>query len=174
MKTRLKLGKRVLGWATGSWLLLLACGGSYTRGGADEDTGGATSAGTTTKPNGGGTSSRGGTSSSSHAGSQASAGTPTGVAGSTTMMPTPSRDPQPCYNDTDCPNSGCGGEVCNWTKTHPQPVGDKAFVCDPAGLAPKGRDGWCTTDVNCKCRGLGATCITPYCSFTKPSDAPGR
>lgn len=166
MKTRWPLGKRALGWVGGSWLLLLACGGAYTRGGTDENLGGSASGGTASKPN------NGGTTSSSHAGTQASAGSGPGAAGTTTMPTTPSRDPAPCFNDTDCPNAGCGGEVCNWTKTHPNPVGEKAFVCDPAGLAPKGADGWCTTDVNCKCRGLGATCILPYCSFTKPSDAP--
>jgi hypothetical protein len=161
-------------WVSGSWLLLLACGGAYTRGGTDEDAGGTGSGGTANKPNSGGTTSRGGASSSSRAGSQASAGTAPGIAGGTAVPPTPNRDPQPCFNDTDCPNSACGGEVCNWTKAHPNPIGDKVFVCDPAGLQVKGRDGWCTSDANCKCRGLGASCIAPYCSFTKPTEAPGR
>jgi hypothetical protein len=154
-----KLGKRALGWATGSGLLLLACGGAYTGGGTDENLGGSSSGGSASKPTSGGTSS------SSRAGSQASAGTATGVAGGT-MMPMPTPAPQPCFNDTDCPNSSCGGEVCNWTKAHPQPVGDKVFVCDPAGLQPAGRDGWCTRDENCKCIAQGARCIAPYCSFT--------
>lgn len=168
VKMALQLGKRALSWATGGCLLLLACGGAYRRGGTDENTGGTAAGGTANEPATGGTSSNG------RAGGQASAGSPTSVAGSATMMPTPTRDPEPCYNDTDCPNASCGGEVCNWTKSHPRPVGDKFFVCDPAGIQPKGKDGWCTTDENCKCLGLGARCIAPYCSFTKPSDAPGR
>lgn len=152
----------------GSWLVLLACGGAYTRGGTDENLGGAGSGGSASKPSNGGRSSSG------------SAGAAKGIAGSATMTPTPTPtptpnpDPAPCFNDTDCPNSSCGGQVCNWAKIHPNPVGDKTFVCDPPGLAPKGADGWCTTDGNCKCHALGAQCFTPYCSFTKPSDAPGR
>jgi hypothetical protein len=88
-------------------------------------------------------------------------------------MPTPTSDPAPCFNDTDCPVSSCGGEVCNWTKIHPQPSGDKAYVCNPAGTDAKGQDGWCTTDANCKCLGRGARCIGVRCSFTKAADAPG-
>ena len=155
------MGRRALGWATGSWLLLLACGGVYKREGTDENLGGSASAGSASKPSGG-------TSSSGHAGNQARAGTGTGVAGSATMTPLPSQEPAPCFNDTDCPIAGCGGQVCNWNKTHPRPVGDKAFVCEQAGLQPPGFDGWCTTDENCKCRGLGASCVGVYCSFTKP------
>lgn len=78
----------------------------------------------------------------------------------------------PCFNDTDCPNAACGGEVCNWNKLAANPVGDKAYVCQPAGIGPKGADGWCTTDVNCKCRPQGAKCVTVYCSFTQSADAP--
>jgi hypothetical protein len=81
--------------------------------------------------------------------------------------------PSGCFNDTDCPNQECGGEVCNWNLISPNPGVDKPYVCNPAGSQPKGQDGWCTTDENCKCFGLGARCIAPYCSFTKLSDAPG-
>ncbi len=77
-----------------------------------------------------------------------------------------------CYNDTDCPGAECGGEVCNWNKHHATPVGDKAYVCNPAGSSPKGVDGWCTSVDNCKCKAQGAMCGTVYCSFTKASDAP--
>jgi len=82
--------------------------------------------------------------------------------------------PASCFNDTDCPNQACGGEVCNWNLISPNPSDpNKPYVCNPAGSAPKGTDGWCTTDENCKCLGQGAKCIAPYCSFTKASDAPG-
>jgi hypothetical protein len=74
---------------------------------------------------------------------------------------------EPCLNDTDCPGSACGGEVCNWSKLAANPSGDKTFYCQPAGLAPPGADGWCTTDANCKCRAQGAKCISVYCSFTQ-------
>lgn len=82
---------------------------------------------------------------------------------------------EPCFNDTDCPNPACGGDVCNWNKSSPNPVGDKVFYCQPAGMSPKGSDGWCTAasgDVHCKCAGVGAKCLGTYCSFTKASDAP--
>lgn len=82
---------------------------------------------------------------------------------------------EPCYNDDDCPGGGaeCGGDVCNWNKVHPAPVGDKGFTCNPAGTDPKGQDGWCTTTDDCKCKAQGANCNkAPYCSFTKASDAP--
>lgn len=78
----------------------------------------------------------------------------------------------PCFNDTDCRNSACGGEVCNWNELATNPVGEKTFVCRPAGLAPQGADGWCTTDENCKCRAQGAKCIAPYCSFTQSNTNP--
>jgi MYXO-CTERM domain-containing protein len=80
-----------------------------------------------------------------------------------------------CFNDDDCPGGGavCGGDVCNWTKPHPMATGDKPYTCNPAGTDPKGRDGWCTDDSDCKCKAEGATCkVPPYCTFTKPSDAP--
>lgn len=73
-----------------------------------------------------------------------------------------------CINDIDCPGADCGGEVCNWKK----PQGDE-FTCNPAGSqTPTGKDGWCTTTDDCKCKGLGAKCVAPYCTFTKPSEAP--
>lgn len=72
---------------------------------------------------------------------------------------------QSCFNDDDCPEPACGGQVCNWNKN--------PFVCNAAGTDPKGMDGWCTTDDDCKCKALGAVCDAPYCTFTKASDAPG-
>ena len=71
-----------------------------------------------------------------------------------------------CLNDVDCPNSACGGEVCDF-------YSDPTLTCKPAGTQPKGMDGWCSSDSDCKCAALGATCtISSSCSFTKPSDAP--
>jgi len=64
-----------------------------------------------------------------------------------------------CVNDIDCPDPACGGQVCDYTK---------GLTCQPAGGAPKGSDGWCTTDSDCKCLGMGATCVGVYCSFTTP------
>lgn len=64
-----------------------------------------------------------------------------------------------CVNDIDCPNPACGGEVCDWTKQ---------LTCQPAGGAEAGKDGWCTTDSDCKCMGMGAVCHAPYCTFTLP------
>jgi MYXO-CTERM domain-containing protein len=80
-----------------------------------------------------------------------------------------------CYNDNDCPGGGqvCGGEVCNWFKSNPTPVGEKAYTCVAAGAdAAKGADGWCTGDATCKCMAEGAKCVGVHCSFTKASDAP--
>jgi MYXO-CTERM domain-containing protein len=52
-------------------------------------------------------------------------------------------------------------------------MGDKLYACNPAGSQiPKGKDGWCNTDADCKCKGAGAKCVFPYCTFTKASDAP--
>lgn len=76
-------------------------------------------------------------------------------------------DGEECINDIDCPGAECGGPVCNWSK----PQGMK-YTCNPAGSQTKGSDGWCTTDADCKCKGQGAVCHAPYCSFTKASDAP--
>ena len=71
-----------------------------------------------------------------------------------------------CVNDTDCPNSACGGQVCTYSNT-------AAPACNPAGTGPKGMDGWCTTDANCKCQSEGATCVGFYCSFTQPKSTGG-
>ena len=155
-----------------SWLVLLACGGISERGGSAENSGGSASGGSasggsTRKPSGGGSPSL------SHAGKQAVAGAAVAIAGTGMTMPTPNTNPTPCFNDTDCPVNSCGGEVCNWTKPHPQPSGEKYYVCNPAGTDPKGEDGWCTSDANCKCLGLGAKCMGVRCSFTRASDAPG-
>jgi MYXO-CTERM domain-containing protein len=73
-----------------------------------------------------------------------------------------------CINDIDCPGAECGGEVCNWKK----PQGEE-FTCNPAGSqTPTGKDGWCTTTDDCKCKAQGARCVAPYCTFTKASEAP--
>lgn len=82
---------------------------------------------------------------------------------------------EPCYNDDDCPNPACGGDVCNWAKTAPKPDGTKIFYCQPAGRDPKGQDGWCTTDANCKCKATGATCNTAvsHCTDTGTPVASG-
>jgi MYXO-CTERM domain-containing protein len=70
-----------------------------------------------------------------------------------------------CTNDIECPNNtACGGEICDWTKL---------MTCGPAGLSPKGMDGWCAADSDCKCFAQGARCVQPYCTFTLPSQAPG-
>jgi hypothetical protein len=141
------------------WVAVLACGGITQRQGNDDESGG-TSAGGSNNANRSGSGSR--------AGNAGIAGSTSAAAGSSVMMPTPSGEPAPCFNDTDCPGSACGGQVCNWTLVHPNPVGEKAFVCNPAGSQqPIGKDGWCTTDDNCKCRGAGAKCVIPYCTFTR-------
>jgi MYXO-CTERM domain-containing protein len=64
-----------------------------------------------------------------------------------------------CTNDDDCPNPACGGDVCTWDT--------RGMTCEPAGGKPAGQDGWCTTNEDCKCKGEGATCVYPYCTFTK-------
>ncbi len=79
-----------------------------------------------------------------------------------------------CFNDIDCPGSACGNEVCNWTKTAAAPIGMKAFLCNPAGTQPKGLDGWCTTDADCKCLAQGAKCRAPFCTFTRAEDGPSH
>ncbi|MEO5767071.1 MAG: MYXO-CTERM sorting domain-containing protein [Polyangia bacterium] len=72
-----------------------------------------------------------------------------------------------CTNDIDCPNAACGGDICDWS------VNDPAHECKPAGMHPKGEDGWCTTDADCKCMGAGAKCVSVFCTFVLPSQAPG-
>ena len=65
-----------------------------------------------------------------------------------------------CDHDTECPDSQCGGQVCQWGATH---------TCVAAGTDPQGEDGWCNTDDECKCKAAGATCnlTTLHCTFTK-------
>ena len=142
----------------GCWIALLACGGITQRHGNDDESGGTSAAGSNNANRSG---------SGTRAGNAAIAGSTNAAAGSSVVMPTPSVEPAPCFNDTDCPGSACGGQVCNWQLAHPKPVGDKVFVCNPAGLQPPGRDGWCTTNENCKCANLGAQCNAPYCTFTR-------
>jgi hypothetical protein len=97
-----------------------------------------------------------------------------GTGGTTSVKP-PVQSPasgDPCFNDSDCPDAACGGEVCNWNMLNPNPVAEKVFVCTHPGIGPQGQEGWCTTHTDCKCRGLGAKCVGVYCSFTQPEDAP--
>ena len=74
---------------------------------------------------------------------------------------------QSCVNDIDCPDAACGGQVCDYSTGTP--------TCKAAGSQPKGMDGWCTQDSDCKCASLGAKCTGSlvYCTFTMPSQAPG-
>ena len=79
--------------------------------------------------------------------------------------PTPSGKPNPtsCLNDIDCvATPGCGGDVCDYDTGFPH--------CVPAGTAPRGTDGWCTKDADCKCASAGARCNGIYCSFTKSEE----
>jgi len=75
---------------------------------------------------------------------------------------------QSCVNDIDCTaHPECGGEVCDW-------VVNPLMTCKTAGGQTKGHDGWCTTDTDCKCHALGATCTTSFsCTFTRPCEADG-
>jgi MYXO-CTERM domain-containing protein len=83
-------------------------------------------------------------------------------------------DGEACFNDDDCPGTACGDPVCNWSKAAKMPMGDKVFACNPAGSqTPVGKDGWCTTDDDCKCKAEGAKCVAPYCTFTKPMAGSG-
>jgi MYXO-CTERM domain-containing protein len=76
-------------------------------------------------------------------------------------------NPTSCQNDIDCvATPQCGGDVCDYITA---PI----ETCKPQGSQPKGGDGWCTVDSDCKCASLGAKCMTDFCTFTKPSDAPG-
>jgi len=182
--------KSVLG---ASWLCALACGGISERQASDE-TGGATSGGSTSHPpvSGGSSSHRPGSNASGGSapavggvaaggapavGGVAAGGAPVVVAGAPTnggdTMAGHMDSGVACYNDIDCPVDACGAEVCNWTKIAVTPIGMRTFACNAAGSQPLYMDGWCTTDADCKCRGLGAKCIAPYCSFTRVY-APGR
>jgi MYXO-CTERM domain-containing protein len=85
----------------------------------------------------------------------------------------------PCYNDDDCANPACGGEVCNWGKLAMKADGMKIFYCQPAGKEAKGTDGWCTDDTDCKCKAEGATCqlgadmaTKNHCTATQSTSAP--
>jgi hypothetical protein len=78
-----------------------------------------------------------------------------------------------CYDDTDCPNPACGGDVCNWGKLAATGDGRKIFYCQPAGREAKGMDGWCTTNENCKCAATGATCVSTHCTDTGTPAASG-
>lgn len=69
-----------------------------------------------------------------------------------------------CINDVDCPDTACGGQVCDWLVS--------PMACRAADVTKKGADGWCTTSADCKCKGMGATCKGTYCTFTLPSQAP--
>jgi MYXO-CTERM domain-containing protein len=77
--------------------------------------------------------------------------------------------PTPCKVDLDCPNAGCGGEVC----VHSSGLS----MCVPANTsgASGTNDGWCASadggaavNSNCKCAAMGATCEGFFCSFTVP------
>ena len=83
------------------------------------------------------------------------------TAGALSFVMVPSRaEAASCLNDVDCPEPACGGQVCDY---------NKGATCQPAGGAPKGQDGWCTHDSDCKCMGMGATCVgNTYCTFTTP------
>jgi hypothetical protein len=76
-------------------------------------------------------------------------------------------NPTSCANDIDCvATPQCGGDVCDYATAPLE-------TCKAQGSQPKGSDGWCTVDSDCKCAALGAKCMAPFCTFTKPSDAPG-
>jgi MYXO-CTERM domain-containing protein len=57
-----------------------------------------------------------------------------------------------CTNDIDCKANGtaCGTDVCNF----------EAMTCVSSG---SGNPGWCTVSTDCKCAGIGATCVGVYC-----------
>ena len=66
-------------------------------------------------------------------------------------------NPTSCVNDDDCiATPACGGDVCDWATSPGQ------MTCKPAGAYAKGTDGWCTTTDDCKCKGMGATCVSFY------------
>jgi hypothetical protein len=169
----------------GCWVVLLACGGVTQGHGDDDGNGGSAAGGSAANNSRSGSASHAGrpaTAGSTSAAGTASAGSTSAAgtasagaasAGAATTTPDPPVGLTACFNDSDCPVNRCGGQVCNWTRTAQIPVGDKAFACNAAGSQqPVGKDGWCTTDADCKCANLGAKCIAPYCSFTRPEDAP--
>ncbi len=69
-----------------------------------------------------------------------------------------------CVNDIDCPDSACGGQVCDYSGTP---------TCKPAGTGKVGEDGWCSQDSDCKCQAQGATCVVVFCTFTQPPGGTG-
>ena len=74
-------------------------------------------------------------------------------------------NPTSCTNDIDCvATPQCGGDVCTYTASG-------SMTCTPAGTGPKGADGWCTVDTDCKCYAQGARCNVVYCTFTTPSNS---
>jgi len=76
-------------------------------------------------------------------------------------------NPATCVNDIDCiATPQCGGDICDWSNIA------AGMHCKPAGSQPKGQDGWCTTDADCKCKDMGATCVAAFCTFTRACDAP--
>jgi len=89
------------------------------------------------------------------------------LAGLVCLLVSGSARAQSCLNDIDCPDTACGGQVCDYTTGTP--------TCKAAGSQPKGMDGWCSQDSDCKCASLGAKCTSSlvYCTFTLPSQAPG-
>jgi MYXO-CTERM domain-containing protein len=98
------------------------------------------------------------------------------LAGSVTLLFASSAfaEGEACYNDDDCPNPACGGDVCNWAKTAAKADGMKIFYCQPAGRDAKGQDGWCTDNTDCKCKATGATCQTNnHCTDTGTPAAGG-
>jgi hypothetical protein len=158
----------------GFWLVVgmlsIACGGVVARhsGDDDDDDDDSTSGGSSPHSTGGSTSvPKGGSASTTPGGA-----TSTPTAGSASVPPVNYGEGQGCYNDDDCPNPACGGLVCNWNKLSQSPSGMKIFYCNNAGSAPKGVEGWCTTNADCKCAGLGATCVNTHCTFTRPTDGP--
>ena len=70
-----------------------------------------------------------------------------------------------CVNDVDCPDSTCGGQVCDYSTGTP--------TCKPAGTGKVGEDGWCGQDSDCKCHAQGATCVVVFCTFTQPPGGAG-
>ena len=76
-------------------------------------------------------------------------------------------NPATCVNDIDCiATPQCGGDICDWSNIA------AGMHCKAAGSQPKGQDGWCTTDADCKCKDMGATCVAAFCTFTRACDAP--